>query len=234
MDKRLAIVLTATLVPNAIHTVHLDAAQRRAEYLAAIEFYCRYGEVYFLENSAHDLESDAAFHRHGNVHIRKFPPSAEYDKGKGYQEFEMLDHWLATEPCPPSRWIKITGRHLASNFEQVYSECRNESQYELIIEQKRPPYRVALTDLFYVTSEYYRRRFMGIYRECDDAALVFIEHVVRNHIAASDKFRLFREMPLLTGVSGTTGAVFGVTLKSRFRRLTGKWLYRLNEKYRFI
>lgn len=234
MDNRLAIVLTATIVPNAIRTAHADVAQRRAEYLQAIEFYCHFGAVYFLENSSYDLATDAAFHQHANVHIRQFPPSTAYDKGKGYQEFEMLDNWLDTEQSLPEGWIKITGRHLASNFDKIYAECLHEDQYELIIEQKRPPCRVALTDLFYVTSGYYRRQFRDIYRESDDAAHVFIEHIVRNHIQDADKFRLFQEMPLLGGISGTTGKTFGVTLKWRLRRMIGKWLYPLNNKYRFI
>ncbi|MDD4946143.1 MAG: hypothetical protein PHQ73_04560 [Gallionella sp.] len=226
--------MTATIIPNAIRTAHVDASQRRAEYLAAIELYSQYAEVYFLENSTYDLASDPAFHQHANVHIRKFPPSVAHDKGKGYQEFEMLDNWLNAEQCPPSRWIKVTGRHLARNFDKIFAECLTENQHELIIEQTRAPCRVALTELFYITTEYYQRRFQGIYRECDDDAHIFIEHIVRNHIRASDKFRLFHAMPLMTGVRGTSGEVFGITLQRRLRRLIGKCLYPLNEKYRFL
>lgn len=229
-----AIVMTATIVPNAIQTAHADAMLRRAEYLEAIEFYSQFGEVYFLENSSYDVEADPAFRKHSHVHLRKFPPSTALQKGKGYQEFEMLDEWLATEPSPPSRWIKVTGRHLTSNFDKVFAECRNEDQYQLLIEQKRPPSSVALTDLFYVTTAYYRQHFRDIYRECDDAKRVYIEHVVRQHIQHSDKFKLFREMPLLTGTSGSTGEVFDITPKRRLQRLIGKWLYRLNKKYRYV
>ncbi|MBK6799323.1 MAG: hypothetical protein IPG76_21700 [Acidobacteria bacterium] len=40
--------------------------------------------------------------------IRKFPLSASREKGKGYQEFEMLDSWIISEFDIPGRWIKIT------------------------------------------------------------------------------------------------------------------------------
>lgn len=226
--------MTATIIPNAIHTVHVDAQQRREEYLRAIDHYRQFAEIYFLENSTYDLSADEAFYKYDNVHIRKFPASTAHDQGKGYQEFAMLDMWLNTEPSLPPRWIKITGRHLASNFDKVFAECMAEDAYDLIIEQKRAPSRVALTDLFYTTTAYYRQRFLGIYQESDDSSNVFIEHVVRNHIQSSDKFRLFREMPLLTGIRGTSGEVFGITLKKQVKRLIGKWLYAMDDQYRFI
>lgn len=234
MDKKLVIVMTATLIPNAIYTVHIDFKQRREAYLKAIDFYHRYAEVYFLENSSYDLLSDAAFHRYENVHIRKFPPSKFHAKGKGFQEFEMLDLWLTTEPSPPPRWLKITGRHLVSDFDKVFAECLNEDEYELIIEQELPPCPDVLTNIFYVTSAFYKRRFLGIHLLADDAAGVFIEHVVHRHIQPSDKFRLFRHMPLTEGISGSTGEVFGITLKRRLKRLLGKLTYQLNHQYRIF
>ena len=234
MDKKLAIVLTATLIPNAILTVHTDFEQRRAAYLKAIDFYHPYAEVYFLENSTYDLASDAAFHQYANVHIRKFPPSKFYAKGKGFQEFEMLDLWLGTEPSAPVRWLKITGRHRVNDFDKVFAECLNEDQYELIIEQERPPHPEVLTNIFYVTTAYYRRRFLGIYRLADDAAGVFIEHIVLQHIQLADKFRLFKHLPLTEGISGSTGEVFGITLKRRLKRLLGKLTYRFNNQYRIF
>ena len=146
----------------------------------------------------------------------------------------MLDLWLGTEPSAPARWIKITGRHLVSDFDKVFAECLNEHEYPLIIEQERPPCTKVLTNIFYVTTAYYRRRFTGIYRLADDAAGVFIEHIVRQHIQLADKFRLFQHLPLTKDISGSTGEVFGLTLKRRLKRLLGKLTYRFNKQYRIF
>ncbi len=234
IDKYPSIVLTATIIPNAIRTEYTDTSSRRAEYLKAIEFYKKYGRIYFLENSTYDLMSDKDFFKYENVHIRKFPPSKYYIKGKGYQEFEMLDSWLTREIPAPSRWIKISGRYLVSDFDKIFAECLNENNYSLIIEQKKPPSRIAYTDIFYITSEFYRSRFLGAYKDSDDVINVYIEHVIRERLRNPDEYRLFREMPLITGISGSTRGTFSITLKKRLKRVIGNLLYRFNQKYRIF
>ena len=234
MTKQLSIVLTATILPNAIRTEYSDFMLRRAAYLKAIDFYQEYSDVYFLENSAYDLASDVDFFKYKNVHIRKFSPSKFYAKGKGYQEFEMLDSWLNTEKLVPSRWIKISGRYLVSDFDKVFAECLNENKYNLIIEQKLLSGRGALTDVFYVTSEFYKRCFLGIYQFSDDATDIFIEHVVYETLQNSDEFRLFREIPMVTGISGSTGLALDITLKRKLKREIRNFLYRFNNKYRIV
>ena len=76
----------------------------------------------------------------------------------------MLDNWLTTEKHPPLRWIKITGRHLVMDFEKTFAECLTEREFELIIEQEASPCPELLTNIFYVTSAYYRRRFLASIR----------------------------------------------------------------------
>ena len=89
-----AIVLTGTIVPNSNFTTYTNPQVRRAEYLAAIHYYSGFAPVYFLENSAYDLASDPEFISSEDVAIRKFPVSKFAERGKGFQEFEMLDAWL--------------------------------------------------------------------------------------------------------------------------------------------
>ena len=234
MDNDIAIVLTATIIPNSILTEHSDFILRRAEYLKAIDYYKKYANVFFLENSSYDLLSDKEFFKYENVFIRKFPPSSYPVKGKGYQEFEMLDNWLNTEVPAPSRWIKITGRYFVNDFDKIFSECINESHCSLVIEQKLPPSPVARTDIFYVTSAFYRHRFLGVYKYSDDAVNIYIEHVIRERLLQSDDFRLFRELPLITGISGSTGHALNLTLKKRLRRAIGNFLHRFNDRYRIV
>ena len=112
----LAIVLTGTIVPSAPFTVHNDPRIRRREYLEAIRFYSEFAPVYFLENSPYPLGDDAEFNQFPNVRLRQRPLSTKPERGKGYQEFEMIDGWLLNEPQPPRRWVKITGRYLYRNL----------------------------------------------------------------------------------------------------------------------
>ena len=234
MKNNLAIVLTATIIPNAVKTVYEDFASRRQQYLNAIDFYREYGTVYFLENSSYDLMQDECFFKYDNVHIRKFKPSEFKKKGKGFQEFEMLDNWLNTENSPPLCWIKISGRYLIIDFDKIFTECSNESQYGLLIEQKIPPSTVALTDVFYVTSEFYRRFFIGAYLLSDDSNNIYIEHVIRKKIYGSQECRLFREMPMIKGISGSTGDLINISLRKKLKRAIGKIMYIFSHKYRFI
>ena len=69
----IAIVLTGTITPNTnLVNNHLDPQARRNEYLAAINFYRQFGEVYFLENSIYPLDRDPDFQDIPNVFIRNF------------------------------------------------------------------------------------------------------------------------------------------------------------------
>jgi hypothetical protein len=116
----LSIVLTGTIIPNTtLHTQYVDPEARRQDYLNAIHFYRNFAPVYFLENSSYDLKGDRAFQAIPKVTVHQFNASSPA-RGKGFQEFEMLDQWIAIEPNLPKRWVKITGRYL----ERVYPESR--------------------------------------------------------------------------------------------------------------
>jgi len=219
-DSELAIVLTATIIPNATFTAYADPAIRRREYLEAIRFYRRFAPVYFIENSAYRLSDDSEFREADGLMIRKQPVSTARARGKGYQEFEMLDAWLAGEPAPPRQWIKITGRYLYLNFSALLADCR-QSAARMIIDQC-PRSRKARGYLFCVETEFYRERLAGIFRECDDEAGEWIEHALYRRLAGlpASEVRLFAEEPRLRAISGSTGASISATpLKFTAKRL---------------
>ncbi|HEX5398089.1 MAG TPA: hypothetical protein VFY06_03470, partial [Verrucomicrobiae bacterium] len=99
----LPIVLTATIIPNAPGAVAVDPQTRLAEYLRVAQFCRQFAPVFFLENSSYPLERHPEFAESPRFRVRRFPPSASPERGKGFQEFEMLDAWLASEPQPPAR-----------------------------------------------------------------------------------------------------------------------------------
>lgn len=201
----IAIVLTGTVIPNAPSSLHADPEVRRKEYLRALHYYSQFAPVYFLENSSYSLTDDFDFLQMKNVNIVKLPLSSTPEKGKGYQEFEMLDRWIVSAPSPPNRWIKITGRYIYRNIEDLLQAC-SKNHAELIIDQCCRT-EMARSYLFCVNTEFYLRYFFSVFRLCDDRKGEWIEKVLFRRIreVPQNTFRLFPLEPDLTGISGSTG-----------------------------
>ena len=202
-----AIVLTGTIIPHGVDTPIADPSIRRAEYLRSIRFYRQWAPVYFLENSAYSLAEDPDFAEAEDFHVRKFPLSANPERGKGYQEFEMVDAWLAQEAHPPERWVKVTGRYLVRNIAAILEECARDGDTGIVIDQIAS-HAAARTFLFAVQTEYYRAHLQGLYRWCDDRSpRQIVEHVFFEGLQADPKksFRLFVNEPDVVAVAGSSG-----------------------------
>jgi hypothetical protein len=205
MNPDIAILLTGTIIPHSSFVVHADPKLRRDEYITSIKYYSQFCPVYFLENSEYDMFADSEFSSCPNVIIRKFPVSPEYSRGKGFQEFEMIDKWLEGEKNPPRRIIKITGRYIIKNFQQIFSECRNADKDICLIDLYRKP-KVAISSLFSISCNNYSKYFKGAYSECDDQIGVYIEHIIFKRIYSSDlRIQFFQHEPRVCGIEGSTG-----------------------------
>lgn len=199
----LAIVLTGSIKPAATFVAVTDIAQRRAQYLEALNFYRRFVPVFFLENSSYDLAADADFSLDGVLH-RKFSMLPEMERGKGYQEFAMMDAWYAEETERPLRFLKITGRYLVKNVAALLEECRRAANEEILIDRHRP-LRVALTSLFSASWLAYGAHLKGLHREMDDSRGIWAEHVYYRALADNVAARAFAHEPDVHGLSGSTG-----------------------------
>jgi hypothetical protein len=222
--QNLGIVLTGTIIPNTtLHTQYIDPEARRQEYLNAINFYRHFAPVYFLENSAYNLKSDPAFKDIPNVTIHQFKASSPL-RGKGFQEFEMLDQWVNLEPDLPDRWIKVTGRYIYPDFQKILSECVRNQDIALIINQ----YLFANhsdTALFCIKTDYYRKNISGLYRLCDDTQGLLIEKVLNTKLKQLSKkdFRRFLSHLYCEGVAGHTG-----------KSIRNRWVDSLNSRIRDV
>jgi hypothetical protein len=206
-SSRIPVVLTGTIVPNVPDVKHKDWMARRAEYLTAIDYYRMVAPVYFLENSSYDVASDDAFVALPNVVLRQFPVSDETRRGKGYQEFELLDRWVASERPMPRRWIKVTGRYLYQNIGPLLATFRRDTDTRMVIDRYRRS-GIARTGIFCVDTDFYRATLAGLYRECNDDAGLWVEHVVYRRLEdmrIADSVRTFAVEPGLRGISGTWG-----------------------------
>ena len=202
------IVLTATVIPNGVKSAFGPQA-RLAEYIKVLKFYLQFAPVIFLENSGYPLEQHSEFSETSRLQVRRFKPSANPGRGKGYQEFEMLDAWLAAEPHPPARWLKISGRYQICNIERILNECQAAQGNALIIDQLK--HRVsARTYLFCVDTAFYQQRLRGLYLQCDDDKGNWIEQML--FLAMKDvpatAVRLFKTQPHLAATDGSSGTPF--------------------------
>jgi len=201
------IVLTGTITPNGVADAIRDPEIRKAEYLRAIQFYSPFSEkIFFLENSLYPTRREAAFLGNKTLELRELAASAHPERGKGFQEFEMLDAWIATDSPLPERWLKISGRYLIRNIAAILKECDEEKRASLIIDQSVRS-RIARTQVFYSTTEAYRNVIQGSYQKCDDRTGCWIERVLFERLkqAPDQSVRFFRHRPRIEGRAGTTG-----------------------------
>jgi hypothetical protein len=205
------VVLTATIAPNMAGPAAADPEMRLLEYRRVLHFCQQFAPVYFLENSTYPLDRHPDFADSPRLRIRRFAPSKTPEFGKGFQEFEMLDAWLAGEPEPPARWLKITGRYQLLNLATILDDCRHDRERPLLIDRLYWE-RWARTYLFCAHTAFYQARLQGCYRECDDRAgeQHFIERVLYRRLAPLPPadVQLFRTQPRVQAVAGTTGATY--------------------------
>ncbi len=234
--NELAIVLTGTIIPNTTNQLqHCDPIIRKSEYLAAIKFYSQFAPVYFLENSTYPLLEDEDFQHLPNVFIKKFSPSTSPEKGRGFQEFEMIDHWLNTESIVPAKILKITGRYLYENIQDILAECRSNLAASLLINQ----YRLSgFTEsaIFCVTTAYYQQQISGLYKECDDRTGWFIERALHQRLQSVDAqvCQRFKHSLVYTGIEGFSGQQMRRDWRDRVNRNVATISYMLDKKYLWL
>lgn len=202
------IVLTATIRPTVdAFCTHSDPVLRKNEYLEAIAYYRRYAKVYFLENSGYPLLQDPDFPVEDETfRYVTFDRSPECSRGKGYQEFSMLDRFVSSH-LPEKGFIKVTGRYIYTNFDAVYGYARERSAaWDVIVDAYRTKSK-AFSSLFYVSRESYARSFMGMFKEMNDGEGCWAEHVMYRRLARSGRYGFFRPLPLLKMISGADGVV---------------------------
>lgn len=225
-SDELPVVLTATIIPNVAGMVTSNPEARLAEYRHTLQFCQQFAPVIFLENSRYPLASHPEFADSPRLRIHRFPPSALPERGKGYQEFEMLDAWLASERRPPARWLKLSGRYQPLNLPAILAEWRREPDCQLLIDQV-VRLRRARTYLFGVSTAFYQERLRGLYQRCDDRTGDWIEHVVYRELEKTPRppVRLLKTQPRLQAYDGSSGTPFPA---GKFQWLVKQGLRSLN------
>lgn len=207
VSVKIGIVLTGTIKPNSNFVAITNVAERRQQYLEALEYYRHFAPVWFMENSEYDLEHDEDFNRLENVNIIKCPVSDEFFKGKGYQEFEMLDSFFSLNDIPETV-IKITGRYIIEDFGKIVQDSMSMGNANVLVNlHKRRKY--ADTYLLAFKTAFYRDNLMELYKKVNDDQGVYIEHVYYEYFSSHiDGCRLFKHEVDISAISGSTGIVY--------------------------
>lgn len=205
--KSAVLCLTATIRPNTGQVSRANVNERLADYKKCIKFYLEHTvlPVYFLENSNYDLDGDAVFDvflKDERFHLLRFAPHPDTSKGKGFQEFYMLDRFVKNY-VQAGLMIKVTGRYIVKNIDSLLSRLGAPLSMDLHKKMK-----VGITGFFAIDSSLYLEHFYEKYRLANDAEGRYIEHVLYDTIMNSElrhQSRLLPENPQYEGVSGSYG-----------------------------
>jgi hypothetical protein len=178
--EQTCVILTGTVLPNAIYGLDADDfALRKAQYLLAMRFYrtTLKHPIIYIDNSGYDFKNDADFARQFaemDIELIEFPRSAHPSKGKGFQEFEMLNHVVGLYQSKFTSFIKITGRYIYTNIEELMQTPGN---YKLLID-RHIRFSSAITSLFRCDFDFYLKFLNDAYLLADDATGEYIEKVL--------------------------------------------------------
>jgi hypothetical protein len=208
MDRgKQCLIITATITPNSNFVVNTDSLKRRVEYLDVLKYYVSVflGDIYFVENSGFDFSQDEEFKRlfkNDNLFSICLPQSNQFDKGKGYQEFDVLDEVVSKLEHKYEAFIKVSGRYLTTNFTKLITK-KNRG----IIIDRHLKKGVAITSFFRCKMDFYQEYLKGCYKEVDDSSGIFVEHIVYKKLKEVDENRvdIFGVTPIYKGVSGSYG-----------------------------
>lgn len=207
--KNRCILVTATVFPNSIQTVVTNWEHRVSEYLNNLEFYTDLfpnEPIYLVENSGYNFNEDKRFDQllqKNSISIISLPKSKYFSKGKGYQEFEMIDAVIPQLELKYNQFIKLTGRYKINNIVKLV-----DTPPEGIIIDQYKPIHTALTNVFYCDMKFYRKFLFGKYKLADDSIGRIIEFIVYEQLQQvpdQRKIQLFKEQLKLEGISGSYG-----------------------------
>jgi hypothetical protein len=216
MDATLC--LTGTIAPHTNMVARADVTQRLEDYKSAIRFYLKNSTlpVAFLENSSYNLSGDpdfAAFNSNERFQLLRYPHHPDVGRGKGFQEFYMLDHFVRDELKTPAM-LKVTGRYIVRNIAKL--ERQIDGPLCIDLHQKM---KVAITSVFAIYRELYLDHLADRFTEANDAEGHFIEHVVYNAIAQSDLLKLTRLLPANPQLEGVSGSYGGSLQRNKYKML---------------
>jgi hypothetical protein len=142
----------------------------------------------------------------------QYPKSREAIRGKGYQEFEMLDAFVSHH-LQEDTFIKITGRYLFKNIGEIAPRMGRQLGNNGMVIDLLFPKQMAITSLFAASKHFYHRHMMNAYLDMDDRHVRWAEYVLYARIKASRDCTFPQPTPILQAVAGSTGKTINMRSK---------------------
>lgn len=222
------LVLTASVdIRNCPRVARIDVGERLSDYRSGLAAWLgrldRHWSVLFVENSGFPLDEveQVAARSAVPVHFWQYVESAGVTaQGKGAGEAAMLDRVVGSGHLDGHDWVvKCTGRLSVVNAGRILPPAPKEPAFSAPL---RPDLTYADSRLFAATPEALRRYFRGLGADVDEPAGRYFEHALARamHRGMADELRFvpLAELPLFTGVSGSTGARYGSRRAALLRR----------------
>ena len=226
------LLLTATTNPgNTINVTVNSTAERRQQYLSALEFYLdskAFKKVIFAENSGDNLEflfplKEKAEELGIELELLEKCGSNEwpaYGKGRGelsiIQQAFKRSQWLQEKN---DRAMKITGRYIIKNIDRLTNKI-NRILAEVVCDL-RGNLSTADSRLFVGSKRFIEEDFFPKFELIDDRQEIYFEHVLAQaaHFSMSKGFdwELLPELPIIDGINGTTGEKIKISLSKIIR-----------------
>jgi hypothetical protein len=234
MDARNVLLLTATVAPRETPDLRLrDPGRREADYLAALEQWCRSlspeWAVVVAENSGWPVSRFVDVGRKLGREVRVLECADRGSHaGKGVGEAGLLDDFAESELARSCDWIfKCTGRLYVRNIDACLPLLEGGGVCGAIV----PSLNHMDSRFFGASRDVFREYFTAMGGEIREDEGVFFEHIAARRmlsaLGAGNVFRPFETLPYIIGRSASLDASYhgpSIRLKTlvrqRVRRLT--------------
>lgn len=227
--------LTACVNPKGMAYTKLSNPEiRLTQYKEALDWYLTHTDMKILlvENSGYDFsDSYQKEIAEGRLEFLCFEGN-DYDRnrGKGYGEAAIMEYGISH-----SRLLKVnsdlliakvTGRLICRNIKELYTCYRRPDTVYANIAKDDWGGNISTSQFVMAPISFWRDYFLPNRDMLNDSKCYHFEHLLYDSILTwrkdGKRFREFWDVPMMEGVSGTSGAVFS-TVMSRKQLL----LYRL-------
>lgn len=225
MIDDICLIITGTISPpNGVYGLSIiDSDIRKKQYLDSIKYYIektRIKKIIYCDNSLAKEETEL------KLLAREYGKQFEWltfvgdnamviEKGKGFGEGEIMKYVFENSEIvlKCQRFIKVTGRLVVKNIDNVVKSSRKEKFYCNIEGNK------IYTNFYIMPIKMYMDSFYNAYKQVDDRSGFFLEHSFYQSAKKNClKIKMFSCYPNIIGVSGSSGKDYYLPLKSRIKR----------------
>ena len=229
------LLITSSVNISAQFTVLVNAGEREKQYIDSLLFFITKSEftkIVVCDNSGYRYPAniyDSSLANNKQLELLSFSGNnllvSTY--GKGYGEGEIIEYAVKHSELLKGiqGFFKVTGRLKVSNVNNIINSVDLKKNYFMPMSLRPMFLRPAIikdsfdTRFYYTTKWLYEKYLRQVYQQSDDSKGMYLEKVYYNSItSAGVKTAWFRPIPVIEGISGSTGKAYYIVppVKRRF------------------